>query len=141
MIGGSCFGIGESCEIQVFNPGGGLRKTMFLSVRTSKNDVSFGRTSKNDVSFGQTSKNDVSFGQDFEKRCFFRSPPWIENLDFAPSAWADSVVRCAFQLCSHWCLHSAFSDHSSPEAQDDRNSARSTSASSAVTMIVAMGHS
>ena len=53
MIGGSFFGIGESCEIQVFNPGGGLRKndvsfgqtsrkTMFLSVRTSKNDVSFG---------------------------------------------------------------------------------------------------
>ena len=36
MIGGSCFGIGESCEIQVFNPGGGLRKTMFLSVGLRK---------------------------------------------------------------------------------------------------------
>ena len=42
MIGGSYVGMDKSCEIQVFNPGGGLRKTMFLSVRTSKNDVSFG---------------------------------------------------------------------------------------------------
>ena len=120
MIGGSCFGIGESCEIQVFNPGGGLRKTMLLSVGLRKMMFLLVRLRKNGVSFGRTSKNDVSFGH-----------PWIENLDFAPSAWADSVVCCAFQLCSHWCLHSAFSDHSSLEAQDDRNFAQSTSGRSA----------
>ena len=157
---------GGSCEIQFFNPGGGLQKTMFLSVGLQKtmflsvNDVSFSQTSKNDVSFSQrcffqsdfkkrcflqstmflsvrTSKNDVSFSQ----RCFFQSPPWIEKLDFAASAWADSFECCALQLCSHWCLHPALSDHSSPEAQDDRNSARSTSARSAIIMIVAMGQS
>ena len=95
---------------------------MFLSVRTSKNNVSF----------SQTSKNDVSFSQDFKKRCFFQSPPWLEKLDSAPSAWAGNVRGSSFQLCSHWCLHAAFCDHSSPEAQDDRNSARSTSARSAL---------
>ena len=78
---------------------------------------------------------------DFKKRGFFQSPPWIEKLDFAPSAWAGNVCGSSFQLCSHWCVHSAFSSHSSPEAQDDRSSARSTSVRSAIILIVAMGQS
>ena len=58
MICETCSGKGGSCEIQFFNPGGGLQKTMFLSVtglqKTMFLSVRLQKTmflSVNDVSF------------------------------------------------------------------------------------------
>ena len=116
-----CFFQSQDFKKQCFFQSG-LQKTMFLSVTGLQKQCFFE-------------------SQDFKKQCFFQSPPWIEKLNFTPSAWAGSVGGCSFQLCSRWCLHSAFPDHSSPEAQDDRNPARSTSARGASIMIVAMGQS
>ena len=72
-----------------------------------------------------TSKNDVSFSHAPGLKTWISHHPLVQIVsDVVPSALLTLVFAFGFL---------------SPEAQDDRNSARSTSARSAIIMIVAMG--